>query len=188
MPRSNRKRNGFMLPRRNIPKATFPRWRLVMALFDGGEIREQCDFSRDWYFGAFQSGPAKDKAMPKLQSFVSRIDCAKHGKVDRRIANPKLRKYLEYLADLRVCNCVQEFRIQALLTNGSELAPKFVLTRPHTHFMDLIRAKRPSRVFIEYTVSNGFRTDSPDPYRRQTALFFQNYLSNRGGRKGGNGY
>jgi hypothetical protein len=189
MPRSNRKRSGFMLPRRNIPKSKSPKWCLFIALFDGGEIREDCDFSKDWYFGAFHSGPAKDKAMTKLQSFVSRIDYANHGRIERRVANLELRKYLEHLASQSEYRCVQRLRIQALLTNGSDLAPKFVLTEPHTHYMDLVRARRPSRVFVEYTASNGFRADSPNPYCRQTALFFQNYLGNReGGRNGGNGH
>lgn len=120
--RRSKERHKFS-PRRG-KMARPPSWCLQVEVHDG----EGTDiFSREIYFGAFNGGVAKAKAMPKLQSFAALA-----------------RSALETMRGSRIKASLEKVPENG---HGNGQAPSYMLRERYTYFDSLISAKRPSNVF-----------------------------------------
>jgi hypothetical protein len=113
---------------RNFPKKVIkqrPSWRAVIVISGNGNGFK--GFDHKIYFGAFNGGEAKNKALPKIQRFLDVVLWNVKG-------SPKVDVLLEKVSKNG---------------NGTGGVPSYVLRANYSYSQSLIGAKRPSQVFKE---------------------------------------
>ena len=115
----SRERNFRLIPRRNLSSRNLGTWRIHVQC---GESEEDV-YVRDIYFKALHGGETKSKALPKLQSFLSRCFWDYAG-------SPQVKATLEPIS-----GC------------GGNGVPSYVLRGKYSFCRSLVAARKPSQVF-----------------------------------------